>query len=234
MFTYLLINLFSIAIPFACSFEKRIQFAKDWKKILSAIFLPGLIFLVWDSLFTNWGIWGFNEAYLTGFKIFNLPVEEILFFFCIPYACLFTHQVLKYFFPVKPNIKLQQGITLGCFLVSIAFAIWHHELSYTFWTSVGCAVFLALHGVVLRRNYILALCLSFLVILIPFFIVNGILTGTGIEGEVVWYNNLENLGIRLVTIPIEDVAYAFLLIGLNITVFEELAKKAQTKKAMTD
>jgi lycopene cyclase domain-containing protein len=45
--------------------------------------------------------------------------------------------------------------------------------------------------------------------LIPFFIVNGILTGSFIEGEVVWYNNNENLGIRILTIPIEDIVYAF-------------------------
>jgi len=37
--------------------------------------------------------------------------------------------------------------------------------------------------------------------LIPFIIVNGILTGTGIEGEAVLYNDAENLGLRMGTIP---------------------------------
>jgi lycopene cyclase domain-containing protein len=54
--------------------------------------------------------------------------------------------------------------------------------------------------------------------LIPFFIVNGILTGSFIENEVVWYNDFENLGIRLFTIPIEDTVYAFTLILLNLFV----------------
>jgi lycopene cyclase domain-containing protein len=58
------------------------------------------------------------------------------------------------------------------------------------------------------------------VVLIPFFIVNGLLTGTGLEEPVVWYNNQENVGIRLLTIPIEDTIYGFLLIGLNITLYE--------------
>jgi lycopene cyclase domain-containing protein len=57
--------------------------------------------------------------------------------------------------------------------------------------------------------------------LIPFFIVNGILTGTGINEEVVWYNDEENLGIRLLTIPVEDIFYAFSLILLNLLLFKK-------------
>jgi lycopene cyclase domain-containing protein len=62
--------------------------------------------------------------------------------------------------------------------------------------------------------------LAYLVILLPFFIVNGILTGTGLEEPVVWYNDNENMGVRLFTIPVEDTIYGFLLIGLNITLYE--------------
>ena len=61
--------------------------------------------------------------------------------------------------------------------------------------------------------------------LIPFFIVNGVLTGTGIEGNIVWYNDDQNLGIRLGTIPVEDTVYAFSLILLNLVLFKEFSKK---------
>jgi lycopene cyclase domain-containing protein len=52
--------------------------------------------------------------------------------------------------------------------------------------------------------------------LVPFFIVNSILTGTFIKDEVVWYNNSEILGIRLLTVPVEDIGYLFSLILLNL------------------
>ena len=73
----------------------------------------------------------------------------------------------------------------------------------------------------LKRFY-----LTFLVMLIPFFIVNGILTGSFIENEVVWYNNAENLNIRLFTIPIEDSVYAFSLILINLFI---ISLKKSTK-----
>ena len=58
--------------------------------------MPGLlimdsIYIIWDILFTYLGVWGFNNKYLIGYNIFNLPLEEWLFFICIPYASLFIH-----------------------------------------------------------------------------------------------------------------------------------------------
>lgn len=67
--------------------------------------------------------------------------------------------------------------------------------------------------------------MTFLIILIPFFIVNGILTGSFIEDQVVWYNNTENLGIRMVTIPVEDAGYAFSMIFMSIILITKFRQK---------
>ena len=67
------------------------------------------------------------------------------------------------------------------------------------------------------------------VLLIPFFFVNGILTGSGLQEPVVWYNNAENSGIRLFTIPVEDVFYGFELILLNIFLYEYFKSKNKIK-----
>ena len=67
--------------------------------------------------------------------------------------------------------------------------------------------------------------LTFLVMLIPFFIVNGVLTGSWIDNQVVWYNDAENLGIRMGTIPVEDSIYAYSMILMNLYYFEYLCSR---------
>lgn len=220
MFTYLLINLCSVVVPFACSFEHRIAFYKNWKAILLAIFLPAIGFLIWDAIFTHLGVWGFNSRYITGFSFFNLPIEEVLFFIAVPYASLFTYAVLNHF--VKPDVfgKLAKPLGFSLLAVLAVISVLHSDKLYTFWTSLLAVLFLATHLFVLKRHYWSRLLFAYVVVLVPFFIVNGLLTGTGLEEPVVWYNNQENVGIRLLTIPIEDTIYGFLLIGLNITLYE--------------
>ena len=61
--------------------------------------------------------------------------------------------------------------------------------------------------------------------MIPFTIVNGALTGLFYDQLIVWYNNSENTGIRLLTIPIEDIIYAYQLILSNLVIFKIFQEK---------
>lgn len=222
MFLYLLLNIGAISIPFLYSFEKKMRFIQHWKAVFFSLTLVASIFLVWDAIFTQHGVWGFNTDYHLNILLFGMPLEEWLFFFCIPYASVFIHYSLAYF---KPNFLLSKSathlLTLFFILMLIPVVILHVDKAYTF-VNYTLLIFVLAIGLrfgikILRRFYI-----AFLIILIPFFIVNGILTGTGIEAPVVWYNNAENLGIRLLTIPIEDIGYAFTLIFGNVFLIEKL------------
>lgn len=224
MYLYLLLNLASISIPLAYSFEKRMHFIKWWKEVFLSIAITALIFIVWDIIFTNNGVWGFNENYLLGVTIINLPIEEWLFFICIPYACIFTHYAFQYFFPkLKLSVKLTNGITIVLLTVLTTTAFINSQKDYTFY-NYALLILILFFSLVTQEKQLRAFYLTFLVILIPFFVVNGILTGSFIEDQVVWYDNAENLGIRLGTIPIEDIGYAFSMIFLSIILIEKFKK----------
>jgi len=63
------------------------------------------------------------------------------------------------------------------------------------------------------------------ILLIPFLIVNGILTGTGVNAPIVWYNHSQIIGIRILTIPVEDVFYGMDLVFMNLLIYRYLNKK---------
>jgi len=96
-FEYFLVLAVCIAGPLAFSFSKKLGFYKDTKRLVLSILLPMIIFIAWDVAATYRGHWSFNKEYISGLYIFNLPVEEILFFVVIPFAGLFTWEVVKYF-----------------------------------------------------------------------------------------------------------------------------------------
>ncbi|SDX25755.1 lycopene cyclase domain-containing protein [Lutibacter oricola] len=222
---YLIINIASFIIPFLYSFEKKMNYIKYWKIVFLAIFITAIPFLIWDIYFTKMKVWGFNLDYYLGIEIFKLPLEEILFFFCIPYASIFTHYALFYFFPkLKLSKKITLVITILLLLISIFILIFVNFKWYTF---IVFSVFASLLILSFFReeNYLSQFYISFILILIPFFLVNGLLTGSFIANEVVWYNNDENLGFRLATIPIEDVFYAFSMLYPTLFLIEKFKTK---------
>jgi len=104
-------------------------------------------------------------------------------------------------------------------------ALVNYQLAYTL-VDMLFALVILLVAYLSNKTLLKSFYLTFLVMLIPFILVNGILTGTGIENEVVWYNDMQNLGLRFFTIPVEDFAYAFSLILLNLTLFERFTNKS--------
>ena len=224
-YLYLLLDILSLSVPFLVSFHPRIRLDKKWAALFSAIFIALIPYIIWDVYFTINGFWGFNPTYLTGLTILHLPIEEWLFFICIPYACVFTHESIL---AINPRIGLGEQTTKWItILLLLGFALvlfLNWDKAYTLVDMIFGIVILLLAWKV-QPQLLPSFYVTFLFMLIPFFIVNGVLTGTGIEGNIVWYNDDQNLGIRLGTIPVEDTVYAFSLILLNLVLFKEFSKK---------
>ncbi|MCK0132303.1 lycopene cyclase domain-containing protein [Flavobacteriaceae bacterium F08102] len=230
-YTYLLINLGCIMIPLLASFYPKFPFYKHWKSFIKANFIVAFIFVIWDSYFVQLGIWGFNEQYLTGVMLGNLPIEEVLFFVCIPYCCVFSFYALTIL--VKSNhLKMLAPYITGSLVVGGAILVLIHvDRAYTWTTFLATA--LCLGWFLVKKVQLQYYYLTYIFIL-PFFLLsNGLLTGYGMEEPVVWYNDTENLGIRVLTIPLEDFSYGMVLIFLNIYLFQRFKQTYLDRKRVT-
>lgn len=220
-FVYLIINFFTILYPIAQSFEHRLRYYKNWKFLFPAILITGVFFVIWDIFKTYYGVWQFNPKFLTGFFIFNLPIEEWLFFLTVPYACIFIYEVLIYYIKKDILSKIAPIILNLIAFINIIIAIIFYDRAYTFVVMFFNGFFLLFNTLYLKPKWLGRFLLAYLVSIIPFFAVNGLLTYL----PVVIYNDMENLGIRIWTIPIEDTMYSMLLFMMNISIYEYLKSR---------
>lgn len=214
-YLYLYLVVGAVMVPLIFSFHPKIKFYREWKYFFPATAIMMAIFIPWDVLFTQNEIWGFNDNYITGYKIVYLPIEEWLFFISISYCCIFTYFTIH---KIYPSFSLTPELTKWLFVSLQTILLVGILIFYDRWyTLVNFAYAAILLGFVynFNRRILLVFFPVFLLLLIPFFIINGVLTGTGIIGEVVWYNNAENLNLRIGTVPIEDIIYA---LGMLLTV----------------
>jgi lycopene cyclase domain-containing protein len=226
-YLYLLLNLFTISFPLVRSFEHRITYAKKWYALFPAILITGIFFIIWDHWFTVIGVWEFNPRYILGIYFFELPLEEWLFFLTVPFACLFIYEVLKFFFPHDFLQRFVKSITFTLVPVFLLIAILNLDKWYTTVNFFFAAFVLCAHYLIFKEKVLGRFLFAYIVSLIPFLIVNGVLTGSFIDEPVVIYNNDENLFIRIFTIPIEDTIYSFSLLLMNLSIYQYILQSKQ-------
>ena len=220
MSLYAWLMIASFIAPFAMSFDKKVAFYKNWPGLFMGIALNGILFILWDGWFARTGVWGFNSDYVWRFRLNDLPLEEWLFFFVVPYASVFIYACLRAYVKHSPLQKIQHHLTLLFLIFTFCLALFNTQKAYTFYNCLIASLVLTVHYLFLKKEWMGYFWLAYFIHLIPFFIVNGILTGIATPEPVVWYNNLENLGVRIFTIPVEDTVYALTCLLIPITVME--------------
>ncbi len=224
---YLWIDLLSLAGPLLLSFDKKVAFWRTWKYLFAGILLMMAVFIPWDVAFTHHGIWGFNARYLSGIWVAGLPLEEWLFFIVVPYACVFIYACLNGWFPHfgKGSYGISIAKVLGPTLLVVG--IFSFPKLYTGVTFTATGVLFSFLGFYLKPWWLSKFFNAYAICLLPFFVVNGVLTGTGIEEQIVWYNDVHNLGLRLFTIPADDLIYNLLMLLLVVWTMEALRMKKE-------
>lgn len=229
---YLYLILFTPFFPILLSFDKRVNFVSRWKYAILSAILIAIPYLIWDEIFTENGYWGFNPDYLTGIYLGELPIEEVSFFFVVPFACTFIHECVKYYFRNSDlnvfNHIFWLAITIYAVVVGTAgLGGWYTS------TAIGLGLVLIVFLFLKRKQYTF-IPLAFSFSMIPFLLVNGILTGSFLDNPIVWYNETQFSTWRMFTIPFEDVIYGFGLIVLNIMLVEYMINRAKQKSSASN
>ena len=221
---YLLFNIVVLSGPLLFGSMKQFYFLDKTKKAVFAIVLSSIPFILWDVSVTN-RHWFFSDSYTLGIQILNLPFEEILFFITVPYACLFTWQMLK-----KTSFHLFT-FSFSSNVIGILFLIGGITISFTMfalgkeYTSLALLFFIAsllfdlLYGAKICNNNIFVAYMSLVTIFTLIF--NGYLTWR----PIVTYNSIYQLDYRILTIPIEDFFFGYALIILCTSIFEKSIQK---------
>ena len=211
--TYLLINIFILVVPLLLSFDRRNAYYRHWPALGFSIAIVSTFYLIWDALVTSRGEWSFNPDYLTGARIGNLPIEEVLFFVTVPFSCLFIYEAILYRFKESGVVRLSAPLVLTAIVVlGVSSAALRYQ-GYTSKALGSCAFFLAVAWVLDRtmlrsKTYWIWLAICY----VPFFLFNAVLTAL----PVVQYNPAAIFGFRVSTIPIEDFFYNFSMLSFYL------------------
>jgi lycopene cyclase domain-containing protein len=231
MSLYAWIIIGTITGPFLLSFDKKVHFYTYWKSLIPSILIIGFLFLVWDEYFTQKEIWGFNPNYLMKKYIGRLPVEEVSFFLVVPYACFFIYEVLKAYFPQVKTHKLGHVFAFGFTLAGLIFGLFNMENWYTASACIISAMLTIGIYFVNRAKWYGQFIFTYLVALVPFVIVNGILTGAVTDEPIVWYSEDHIMGPRIITIPVEDLFYNYSMLLPIAALYEYFRTKFEVQEA---
>jgi lycopene cyclase domain-containing protein len=218
-YTYLILNLACIFFPFILSFDKKIAFYKLWKPLFIGITISATFFIIWDIIFTFNGVWSFNPKYTLGINLFNLPIEEILFFITVPYACIFIYEVVNGY-TTRDVIGCGKPYSVIVSIICVVLITLFHDKTYTLVNASICLIMLLFAAFIYKSDNLGRFFLAYSISLIPFLICNGLLTAL----PVVIYNNNENMNLRLFTIPLEDTLYGLSLMLIPILIMDYFKK----------
>lgn len=223
-YTYSLILFFTVIICFIASFDRRIKFHKHFDSFLKAAVLVAIPFIAWDVWFTARGVWWFNTDYTLGIVIAGLPLEEMLFFIFIPFSCIFTYYTIDKYYRWEVLSAFNNLLAFVSIIVLSVAGLLNTDKIYTLITAIVTILTLIYLHFIAKAAWLTKASAVFTLLMLGFFPVNGILTGSFLENPIVNYNPKDFLGIRMFTIPIEDAVYGYSQFLLVIYFFKKFQK----------
>jgi len=216
---YLFFNAIIILFPLIAKiFHVKLLLPRFLTTVL-AITISAVPFLLFDNQVTGY-FWTFNSKYILGLHLGNLPIEEILFFFTVPFSCLFLWVNWKQKFKQKNN-KIYSLIPYILLTLSLLGTLYFLYFGKYYTASVFCMVILVILIDIYLKVKLLAhgFFLVYLCVINIFTLVfNFYLTAR----PIVLYDARYKIELMVFTIPIEDFIFGLALITLVSILYEKL------------
>jgi len=220
--TYLLLLLIYLIVPVFLSFQKKVRFAFQLRYLFPATIFTGAIFLMMSWRFTEFGIWTFNDDYLTGINLLKVPLELWLSVFIIPFSAAYIYEWLKIRFEQFEKANIFLAISLVLLIVFIALAYLYRRALFSFFIFFLTAIYL---GYTLFRNrykkHLTKFYLAYLIMLIPFMVVSFIMNLL----PVITFDATHVMPVAILGVPIERFVYIYLMMLINFTIYEYISER---------
>ena len=221
-YIYLCILITLILLPFVISRKHLSPFLNNAKYYLPAILFSEAIFILWDKRFAGLQIWEYHGEFLTGTDIGGLPLEEWIFFFAMPFFSFYVYERVKSGFSGanRPNFSVALSLVLLILFIGLAWNM--RQKLYPFFTFFLLSVYF---GYTIFRNrfkkHLTMFYITFLISLVPFMAIRITISSV----PLVTFNIRHTTGFSIFSAPAEDLGYLFLLLIMNITIYEYLRER---------
>lgn len=216
---YMFFNLAILLPCLALSHLKKIGPLQRRTQLGWAYATVSMAFIVWDIIAARAGHWGFSTEFTLPFRQLGLPLEEVAFFFTIPFGCMLVWDALEGLQGTVSQMMVRV-MTSVIGLASFLIVFMHLDRGYT--RVAGFVALLVLIILITQRALVQSRRFwHFQAITLGLFVVcNLVLTGL----PIITYGAGQIIGWRFVTIPLEDFFFNFALLNSFLLVYELSSK----------
>ncbi len=213
---YLLFDLLILAGPLVLSLMPRYEFRSRARSIGIATLAVAVPFILWDAAVAG-SHWWFDPRYTLGIELFGLPIEEVLFFISVPYACVFSWETLVGAPKARATLSPWTYALPGVLLVAGTAVLLTGGPGYTGLTLLALGLAGALDHMLGTGLLRMPRYWAFAGLVALF---TGVFNTYLTWRPVVHYGEAHQLGVRVGTIPVEDFGYGLALCTASVVLYQ--------------
>lgn len=102
-YNYIAVLIFCLVGSGWLEFVMRARVYRRWLRLIMVLIPVVVVFTLWDALAIRSGHWYFDLNQITGvYTVFNVPLDEILFFTVIPICSILTYEAVR---AIRPDLE---------------------------------------------------------------------------------------------------------------------------------